>query len=207
MSEDLPTPPKKPVPPTPPKRPVPPTPPERPVPPAMPKNLPSDAEPKTATQAIQQASVSRIGANAMVNASRMEGVKIAKPTSTASKPTLKKAEPHKPALAQGKRKKTTAPRGKKGTQNSTRGKKLAKDLAYGIYDILFYRVKLFLLPFLGIDWIERKRWRMWCLHLFLSLVIAPLIGYSMGGLLYALIGCYFTGLVLEIIADFSDFDD
>lgn len=195
MSEDLPTPPKKP------------TPPMRPVPPALQQSLPSDDEHKTATQEIQQASVSCIGVDATVDASRMEGVKIAKPTSTAPKPTLKKTAPQRPALAQGKRKKTTAPRGKKGTQDSISGKDVAKLAAYEIYDFFFGKVKMFLIPFLGIEWIEQKKWGMWCFHLFLCLVVAPLIGYTMDGLLYALIGCYFTGFFLETIAVFCDSDE
>lgn len=201
MSEDLPTPPKKPIPPTPPKRPV---------PPALQQSLSSDDEHKTATQEIQQASVSCIGVDATVDASRMDGVKIAKPTFTAPKPTLKKTAPQRPALAQGKRKKTTAPRGKKRTQDSISGKEEAKAWAYLIFSILFLPVRLFLgfmMPFLGIEWILQKKWGMWCLHLFLCLVVAPLIGYAMGGLLYALIGCYFTGLALEIVAPFCDSDE
>lgn len=188
MSDTLPTMPQKPVPP------VPPTKPTSPTLPTAPTEIKEDSG----------LTENHIKQHAVAGAQR-KGSKIIKPHAATGpkRPAIKKTIAHRPSVAHG----NAASASRNGTTDSIDGKGIAKTVAYEIYDIIFWRVKQYLIPFLGIDWLERKKWGMWILHLFLCFVIAPVIGYAMDGILYALIGFYVTGFVLTLIASFCDFED
>lgn len=78
---------------------------------------------------------------------------------------------------------------------------VAKGVAQGYANWVWDNIKLYIIPFLGIDWFEHKKVIMGIIHIIICLVVAPCVGMAIDGALYAIIAPWVSGIALSLICN------